>query len=136
MSKKTVQFKLHAAGEAPPEAAPVPTEASPEAWIGAAPGEGAAVEPSAAPGGGVGEAMSELARGMGEAFRAGIELDRGPAAEAMERVLRARTPSELAAAQADLARAGIEQGLQGISRASRVWADAVARAASRMGRGS
>jgi len=134
MSKKTVQFKLHVAGEAP-----AAVQASPEAWIGAdsspkadAPGADRAEAPS--PAGSLADAMAALASGMQESLRAGASFEAGPAADAMERAMRARTPSELAAAQADLARAGLEQGLLQMSRASRVWADAVARAAEKMGR--
>lgn len=133
MSKKTVQFKLHVAGETPGPAA----RANPEAWVGAEPAPEPATgdRPRAATApGGLGEAMAALAAGMGESLRAGASFDHGPAADALDRVMRARTPGELAAAQGDLARASVEQGLLQVSRASRVWADAVARAAERLGK--
>ncbi|KAA2233980.1 hypothetical protein [Salinarimonas soli] len=131
MSKKTVRFKLHVAGETPGTAG-----ASAEAWIGAAKGRpdagahGDEQQPRPDPDlVGLADAMTALAQGAQDAVRAGASFDRGPAADALERVLRAKTASELAAAQNELARAGLEQGFLQMSRATQTWADAVAAAA-------
>jgi hypothetical protein len=150
MTKKTVQFKLSVAGETPAAAA----AASPEAWIGAAdpapeaprpdeprqesprreePRREEAREEASRPGA-FADAVAALAAGVQDSLRAGASFDRGPAADALERVMRARTPAELTAAQGDLARASMEQGLLQVSRASRIWADAVAKAAQRLGK--
>ena len=126
MSRKTVRFKLHVAGEGAVPAA----DASAEAWIGAARPEPDAGTPGPdADLGGLAEAMTALAQGAQDAVRAGASFDRGPAADALERVLRAKTAAELADAQNELARAVLEQGFLQMSRATQTWADAMAAAA-------
>jgi hypothetical protein len=126
MSRKTVRFKLHVAGEGAVPAA----DASAEAWIGAANPEpdAKASDPDAEPGGFT-EALTALAQGAQDAVRAGASFGQGPAVDALERVLRAKTAAELADAHNELARAGLEQGFLQMSRATQTWADAMATAA-------
>jgi hypothetical protein len=82
--------------------------------------------------GSVAEAMAALAEGAGAAMRAGTAVPPGAAA-ALQRLLAARTPAELAAAQGEVARAGLRHGLEGMGEAARIWSDAFAEAARRLG---